>query len=117
MDFRLYKVLAAHGAGQIEFGTFEKDTTGLKAAYTELKSLYDATAEQRDAFSLDGYLETSSMPPSERPERLPKDSDYRDVLKVFPNRGSRKRSSARWRTRGSTAGCATRIAAYEKISI
>ena len=24
MDFRLYKVLAAHGAGQIEFGTFER---------------------------------------------------------------------------------------------
>src|SRR5204863_2077820 len=25
MNFRLYKVLAAHGAGQIEFGTFERD--------------------------------------------------------------------------------------------
>jgi hypothetical protein len=31
-DFRLFKVLAAHGAGQIEFGTFEKDTIGLRAA-------------------------------------------------------------------------------------
>ena len=36
MDFRLYKVLAAHGAGQIEFGTFERDTRGLKAAFAEL---------------------------------------------------------------------------------
>ncbi|HVF29613.1 MAG TPA: hypothetical protein VNA22_01535, partial [Pyrinomonadaceae bacterium] len=55
-DFRLYKVLAAHGAGQIEFGTFEKDTTSLRAAYKDLSSLYEATAEQRDAFSLGGYL-------------------------------------------------------------
>ena len=83
-DFRLYKVLAAHGAGQIEFGTFEKDTTGLRAAYKELKSLYDATAEQRDAFSLDGYLDVIDAAPSELPDRLPKDSDYRQVLKVFP---------------------------------
>jgi hypothetical protein len=56
-DFRLYKVLAAHGAGQIEFGTFEKDSTGLKAAFTSLASLYESTAEQRDAFSLAGYIE------------------------------------------------------------
>ena len=94
-DFRLYKVLAAHGAGQIEFGTFEKDTAALRAAYVDLKSLYDATAEQRDAFSLDGYLDAQqSSPPSEgavaegrggsNPERLAKDSDYREVLKVFP---------------------------------
>ena len=84
-DFRLYKVLAAHGAGQIEFGTFEKDTTTLRAAYTELKSLYDATAEQRDAFSLDGYLDVIDTGDTPKiPERLPKDSDYREVLKVFP---------------------------------
>ncbi|HKP68919.1 MAG TPA: VWA domain-containing protein [Pyrinomonadaceae bacterium] len=83
-DFRLYKVLAAHGAGQIEFGTFEKDGKALRAAYVDLKSLYDATAEQRDAFSLDGYLDVIDAPPSDLPERLPKDSDYRAVLKVFP---------------------------------
>ncbi len=39
MDFRLYKVLAAHGAGQIEFGTFERDTSGLKSAFRELSAL------------------------------------------------------------------------------
>ena len=58
-DFRLYKVLAAHGAGQIEFGTFDRDTVELKAAFTELNELYSMTAEQRDAFSLDGYIEAS----------------------------------------------------------
>ena len=84
-DFRLYKVLAAHGAGQIEFGTFEKDSTALRAAYSDLKSLYEATAEQRDAFSLDGYLDVVEHDDEpKRPERLPKNSDYREVLKVFP---------------------------------
>lgn len=83
-DFRLYKVLAAHGAGQIEFGTFEKDSTALRAAFTDLSALYEATAEQLDAFSLAGYLgETESA--SERPKgELPKESDYRAVLKAFP---------------------------------
>jgi len=32
MDFKLYKVLAAHGAGQIEFGTFDRDHKELKNA-------------------------------------------------------------------------------------
>src|SRR5213078_3994877 len=54
-DFRLYKVLAAHGAGQIEFGTFDRDTAELQAAFTELSGFYSMTADQRDAFSLAGY--------------------------------------------------------------
>jgi hypothetical protein len=91
MDFRLYKVLAAHGAGQIEFGTFETDTNGLKAAYAELSDLYSATADQTDAFSLAGYIEdvqkgesANGMLPFAEPKILPEDSDYRAVLKVFP---------------------------------
>jgi hypothetical protein len=89
-DFRLYKVLAAHGAGQIEFGTFEKDTVGLRAAFADLSSLYESTAEQRDAFSLAGYIEDidSGVPASTRDDhkerKLAKDSDYRAVLKAFP---------------------------------
>lgn len=94
-DFRLYKVLAAHGAGQIEFGTFEKDSTGLKAAFTSLASLYESTAEQRDAFSLAGYIEdvqagekalsdAEFQKQQKKKTKLPKDSDYREVLKVFP---------------------------------
>ena len=95
-DFRLYKVLAAHGAGQIEFGTFAKDTQELKAAYTALSELYEATAEQIDAFSLAGYIEEvqkgeRALSDEEmrkeikrRRRSLPKESDYREVLKVFP---------------------------------
>jgi len=96
MDFRLYKVLAAHAAGQIEFGTFERDTEGLKAAFTELSAIYEATAEQTDAFSLAGYIEdvqTGERALSEEEtakeikkskKKLPKDSDYKTVLQAFP---------------------------------
>ncbi len=95
-DFRLYKVLAAHGAGQIEFGTFDWDTDGLKAAYTELSELYSATADQIDAFSLAGYIEDVQKGESAlshadtlaaakaRKKKLPKNSDYRNVLTAFP---------------------------------
>ncbi len=95
-DFRLYKVLAAHGAGQIEFGTFDRETVGLKAAFTELSEIYSASAEERDAFSLAGYIEDvqkgeRALPDEEikaqvkrRKKHLPKDSDYRGVLSAFP---------------------------------
>jgi nitric oxide reductase NorD protein len=96
MDFRLYKVLAAHGAGQIEFGTYERDSDALKAAYTELAALYEATAEQQDAFSLAGYIEDVQAGEQALGEKetaaelkklkknLPKNSDYKTVLQVFP---------------------------------
>jgi len=96
MDFRLYKVLAAHGAGQIEFGTFLKDTKELKAAFAELSELYEATAEQLDAFSLAGYIEEVEKGEralseeelkaelKKRRKKLPKDSDYKTVLQAFP---------------------------------
>jgi hypothetical protein len=102
-DFRLYKVLAAHGAGQIEFGTFAKDSKELRASYTSLSRLYESTAEERDAFSLAGYIEDvqqgeKALPEAEiekeqrrRAKKLPANSDYRAVLNVFPEpRLSRK---------------------------
>jgi len=96
MDFRLFKVLAAYGAGQIEFGTFAKDTVELKAAFTDLASLYSATVDQADAFSLAGYIEDvqkgdRALSDAEmrdeigrRQASLPRDSDYRTVLAIFP---------------------------------
>jgi nitric oxide reductase NorD protein len=84
-DFRLYKVLAAHGAGQIEFGTFDRDSPDLKAAFRELTDWYTATAAEKDAFSLDGYLgeeRTRNSKPETR--NLPAGSDYRAVLTAFP---------------------------------
>src|SRR5207237_5873315 len=70
LDFRLYKVLAAHAAGQIEFGTYERDSEDLRAAYASLAELYDPqNQDARDAFALDGYLaekseQTLSVPPA-----------------------------------------------------
>jgi len=88
-DFRLYKVLAAHGAGQIEFGTFDRDTHGLKSAFASLASLYSASPVQLDLFSLSGYLGDLDDGGSLETEyvgekKLPRDSDYRAVLAVFP---------------------------------
>jgi hypothetical protein len=39
LDFRLYKVLAAHGAGQVEFGTY--DHGGSLAAARAISDAYD----------------------------------------------------------------------------
>ncbi|NJM54474.1 MAG: hypothetical protein HC846_14530 [Blastocatellia bacterium] len=96
LDFRLYKVLAAHGAGQIEFETYEKDSVGLKAAFASLSELYEASADEIDAFSLAGYIEDvqkgeKALSEEEihrqqkaKRKKLPKNSDYRAVLQVFP---------------------------------
>lgn len=93
MDFRLFKVLAAYGAGQIEFGTFATDTVELRAAFDSIAQLYSATADQLDAFSLAGYIENVkegdrstadaefAMP--ELPQ-FPDDGSYKHVLAVFP---------------------------------
>jgi hypothetical protein len=100
LDFKLYKVLAAHAAGQIEFGTHARDTRDLRAAYTSLADLYaPENADALDAFALGGYINDPSK--SERalaPEEearlaelnkrtLPEGGDYRAVLSLFPQRG------------------------------
>src|SRR5205807_8800754 len=60
-NFRLYKVLAAHAAGQIEFGTHERDTSDLRAAYESLAELYaPELADAFDSFALDGYINDPS---------------------------------------------------------
>ena len=89
LDFRLYKVLAAHAAGQIEFGTYVRDSDDVRAAYTDLAEFYDpANQDARDAFALDGYL---SEPPAiagglthAKAQRRKEDLDYRHVLNLFP---------------------------------
>ncbi len=57
LDFRLYKVLAAHAAGQIEFGTHSNQGNGLGAAYASIAESYSReNVDARDSFSLDGYI-------------------------------------------------------------
>ncbi|HEX5707472.1 MAG TPA: VWA domain-containing protein [Pyrinomonadaceae bacterium] len=96
-DFRLYKVLAAHAAGQIEFGTHERDTVELRAAFAALAYTYaPENLDARDAFALDGYINEpgkgeSALAPEEEERRaresrrtLPEGGDYRAALALFP---------------------------------
>ncbi|HEY0406950.1 MAG TPA: VWA domain-containing protein [Pyrinomonadaceae bacterium] len=97
-DFRLYKVLAAHAAGQIEFGTHERESSDLRAAYTSIAELYaPENADARDAFALDGYINEpgageAALAPEEEARRqrrerpaLPPGADYRAALSLFPH--------------------------------
>lgn len=64
-DFRLFKVLAAHGAGQIEFGTYERSTDSIKAVRQHISERYVSTRFKKG--------------------RFPKDFGYSDILLLFPN--------------------------------
>jgi DNA-binding transcriptional MerR regulator len=94
LDFRLYKVLAAHSAGQIEFGTYVKDTGDLRAAYSSLFELYDRSQDERDSFAIDpnqlAQLPapaeqglTARISPRPKAEEI-RDLDYRHILNLFP---------------------------------
>jgi hypothetical protein len=101
LDFRLYKVLAAHAAGQIEFGTYERGTADLHAAYSTLVETYTPeNADALDAFSLPDEMVgvTSSgsergSSPTVREGVLPQNDklkfvehvDYRRALQLFPH--------------------------------
>lgn len=86
LDFRLFKVLAAHAAGQIEFGTYARDTDDLRAAYTALKDLYDpAKQDERAAFADDGYIPQVASPSPVTSDSTPAGSlRYNEVLNLFP---------------------------------
>ncbi|MDX6575008.1 MAG: nitric oxide reductase NorD protein, partial [Blastocatellia bacterium] len=89
LDFRLYKVLAAHAAGQIEFETYARDTNELRAAYRALAEFYDpANQDARDAFALGGYIENATGMDDGEPQAgmpaLPATVDYRLILNLFP---------------------------------
>lgn len=77
LDFRLYKVLAAHGAGQIEFGTYARGGI-LSAARDSIRANYDV--DVRDAFSVPDEMLVEQAPQESHTD----DADYREVLKHFP---------------------------------
>jgi hypothetical protein len=101
LDFRLYKVLAAHAAGQIEFGTYEQGTTSLESAYATLAEIYNSeNVDALAAFSVPdemispspqaerGWAEVDSTanPTATLPARKAgANIDYRRVLKLFPH--------------------------------
>ena len=100
LDFRLYKVLAAHAAGQIEFGTYEQGTPALEAAYAALAETYSPeNADAFDAFSLPDEMvatsdsERGSSPTVREGASSHNDKrkfvghgvDYRRALQLFPH--------------------------------
>ncbi|HLO01022.1 MAG TPA: VWA domain-containing protein [Pyrinomonadaceae bacterium] len=96
LDFRLYKVLAAHAAGQIEFGTYEQGTVSLQAAYQALAETYaPENVDALDAFSLpdeivgqtplsDGDSEGATERQGTDKNASPAEVDFRRALKLFP---------------------------------
>jgi len=88
LDFRLYKVLAAHAAGQIEFGTYERDTVELRAAHASLADLFNQqNADALAAFAIADELLASGAgaPPVPNHARgASSNLDYRGVLDLFP---------------------------------
>ena len=78
LDFKLYKVLAAHAAGQIEFGTYERGGGVRIAGKAIAEGVKNVDA--RDAFAIaDEQLYTTDSTDSNT-----NFTDYRDVLKLFP---------------------------------
>jgi hypothetical protein len=84
LDFRLYKVLAAHAAGQIEFGTYERGGL-LRAARAAIVERYaKENVDAIDAFAIaDELLHVGGEETQEESQQL-EDIGYREVLKLFP---------------------------------
>jgi hypothetical protein len=70
-NFRLFKVLAAHGAGQIEFFTFSQDAPDTLAAMDEIRAVF----QHRQA-GINTQATTSAAPEG---------TDFVRVLAEFPN--------------------------------
>lgn len=87
LDFRLFKVLAAHAAGQIEFGTYERDSDDLRAAWASLAELYDPeNQDAKDSFAIDPSLLTESQVHAKPQSRKDYATNlrYSDVINLFP---------------------------------
>ena len=91
LDFKLYKVLAAHAAGQIEFGTYERSRK-LSLVHGAIAEAYSKeNVDALDAFAIADEQLYASEPTSERQagtrdlsEGKTDLRDYREVLKLFP---------------------------------
>lgn len=85
LDFRLYKVLAAHAAGQIEFGTYERGGS-LIAAHRTIAAAYDPdNVNAFDAFALpDAMVDSSQEEKLTKTKRANDDTGYQQVLQLFP---------------------------------
>ncbi|HZF40951.1 MAG TPA: VWA domain-containing protein [Blastocatellia bacterium] len=93
-DFKLYKVLAAHASGQVEFGTRAMGAPDIRAALQEIDSYFTEQERRHLAEELNNpeYVQHSNVEHLGlwvRPELEPiqiEAADYKTVLSRFPNR-------------------------------
>ncbi|HEX6648445.1 MAG TPA: hypothetical protein VF075_02860, partial [Pyrinomonadaceae bacterium] len=84
LDFRLYKVLAAHAAGQIEFGTYERGGI-LRAAHAAIVERYaKENVDALDAFAIADELLQVGHEEAQTGTQEAAELGYREVLKLFP---------------------------------
>lgn len=85
LDFRLYKVLAAHAAGQIEFGTYQHGGLVAAAHQSVSESYSPENVNALDAFALPDELVDPVNAEREQKHRPPSETiDYKEVLRLFP---------------------------------
>jgi nitric oxide reductase NorD protein len=75
-NFRLFKVLAAHGAGQIEFQTFGRDDAEIIAAVDEIDRAFTQRSQEHTA-----YVDNRITDPRTAPNGV----DFLVALSCFPN--------------------------------
>jgi nitric oxide reductase NorD protein len=81
-NFRLFKVLAAHGAGQIEFHTYSQGTTEILASLKEVHSIFQAKKNSQKE------TESQKLEPKSRNQKIrhPESVDFLRVLDEFPSK-------------------------------
>jgi nitric oxide reductase NorD protein len=79
-NFRLFKVLAAHGAGQIEFGTYAEDHAAIVAAMDEIRTAF---ANRRRDSSV-GRDQSSAAGKKKRKEKTESALGFTRALAEFP---------------------------------
>lgn len=92
-DFKLYKVLAAHASGQVEFGTRALGTPALRAALTQIETHFaeQELLQQAAGLSDAEYVQHSNTEHLGLPARRAlapeffEIADYKLVLTRFPN--------------------------------
>src|SRR5499426_44654 len=92
-DFKLYKVLAAHASGQVEFGTRRMGAPEIRAALQEIDSYFTGQERRLLAEDLNNpeyvqYSNVEHLGLRARPELEPiriETADYKTVLSRFPN--------------------------------
>jgi hypothetical protein len=77
-NFRLFKVLAAHGAGQIEFGTFGEDDPGTLGALREIDTAFSHRRPPN------GNGDSGGKRPPKTRNAPPAGIGFAKVLRMFP---------------------------------